>query len=360
MMRLRLVGLLLLSQVLGGGLLDGALAQDGEPESMGVWVASVDGSEPALIAPGAFMPDWSPDGQRLAYAAFGPEGMELVASAPDGTEARPILSDPTLWPLAPRWSPDGSLIAFSGSAYPDEAPLVGVTRADGSGVVWTAPTESSYPRPMDWSPDGTRLAWAIEPGPRSQVWVADANGDNAAQLAEVPGSIAGIAWSPDGGLLAIHTENYASAERTSSVSVIGADGSGLQELATWQSGSITRENMPFLGTPAWSTDGASIAIGLVGGIVLIGTNNGSTTVLPAPGMTVYEVAWSPDNAVFALSAFRESQEFEGPGGTGTDIYLMNADGADFRVLAATPLEDLYPAWSPDGASVAFHAEPAGE
>lgn len=93
---------------------NGALAQDRESGSMGVWVARVDGSEPTLIAPGAFTPDWSPDGQQISSAASSPEGMGLFVSAPDGTATTPILSDPALWPLASRWSPDGSLIAFSG------------------------------------------------------------------------------------------------------------------------------------------------------------------------------------------------------------------------------------------------------
>jgi hypothetical protein len=62
MMRGRFV-ILLIALWLIVGLPHGTLAQDAESGSMGIWVARVDGSEPTLIAPGAFTPDWSPDGQ---------------------------------------------------------------------------------------------------------------------------------------------------------------------------------------------------------------------------------------------------------------------------------------------------------
>jgi Tol biopolymer transport system component len=363
-MRVLFVITTLVAQMLIGGLMNSARAQDAETESFGVWATRVDGSDSRLIAPGAFFPDWSPDGQHIAFAAFSAEGMGLFASAPDGTASVPILNDPAYWPLTPRWSPDGALIAFSGGAGDGTAALVGVARADGSGVVWTEPTGIAYPVALDWSPDGTRLAWTSESESTSHLWVADANGNNAVQLAELMGEIEGIAWSPDGIRLALHEEGYGDADRTSSVSVIGADGSGLTSLAEWQVGSISPDNVPFYGSPAWSSDGATIAIASALGIARIGANDGAMTLLPTPGMTTYEIAWSPDNGTFALSAPRDDEEFDeggaGTGMTGTDVYLMNADGSDLRMLAATPLEDMYPAWSPDGGSVAFHAEPAGE
>jgi TolB protein len=357
--------------------MQGVVAQEVASESSGVWVARLDGSDPVLIAPGAFYPDWSSDGQHIAFAAFSDEGMGLFASAPDGTATTPILTDPEIWPLAARWSPDGSLVAFSGGQVSDEGALVGVARADGSGVVWTEATGSVYPFALDWSPDGARLAWASESGTagpdpasmtssRSQLWVADANGSNVIQLAEVNGRIEGIAWAPDGGRLAFHAETYDDRDLTSSVAVIGADGSGLSTIAAseLEYKSEADDFVPLFGTPAWSSDGATIAIGSTRGVALIGASDGVMSVLAAPGMEIYEIEWSPDNAMFALSAYDADEEFEaageGGGPTGYDIYLMNADGTGFRVLAATPLEDWHPTWSPDGGSVAFHAEPAGE
>ena len=70
------------------------LRQDAASEPSGVWVARLDGSDPVVIAPGAFYPDWSSDGQHIAFAANSDEGMGLFASAADGTARTPILSDP--------------------------------------------------------------------------------------------------------------------------------------------------------------------------------------------------------------------------------------------------------------------------
>ena len=38
---------------------------------------------------------------------------------------------------------------------------------------------------------------------------------------------------------------------------------------------------------------------------------------------------------------------------------MNADGSDQTNLTNSAAEDFYPAWSPDGTSIAFQSGPSG-
>jgi TolB protein len=72
-----------------------------------------DGSDPQqLTFDDAFkvqVPDWSPDGAQIAYAAGDP-GDILVMNA-DGSDQQTIVSGPTD-DFGPAWSPDGQQLAF--------------------------------------------------------------------------------------------------------------------------------------------------------------------------------------------------------------------------------------------------------
>jgi Tol biopolymer transport system component len=62
-----------------------------------------------------------------------------------------------------------------------------------------------------------------------------------------------------------------------------------------------------------------------------------------------EPAWSPDGARIAFASRR---------GGAFHLYVMNADGSGLRRLTATAKEDHHPAWSPDGQQIVFEREGA--
>ncbi len=65
-------------------------------------------------------------------------------------------------------------------------------------------------------------------------------------------------------------------------------------------------------------------------------------------------AWSPDGAHIAFyGALSENDNY--------DIYVIDADGSNLRNLTQSPdIDDRYPAWSPDGTRLAFHSNRDGD
>jgi hypothetical protein len=77
---------------------------------------------------------------------------------------------------------------------------------------------------------------------------------------------------------------------------------------------------------------------------------GDTTVTPADAIDDFHPAWSPDGARIAFD--------RAPGGNG-DIYVIDADGTDLTRLTTDPGADANPAWSPDGSEIVFESPRAG-
>ncbi len=121
----------------------------------GVVVITLDREAPKLTAllPAGAAPAWSPDGSRIAFAgSAGQRGAFLVADGP-GAKARPLARDVLVTALA--WSPDGRTVALvaRGKATGDKRKVV---------LAWPGRSETRTFAETDfdgvsWAPNGLHL-----------------------------------------------------------------------------------------------------------------------------------------------------------------------------------------------------------
>ncbi len=153
--------------------------------------------EPFLSGIPAEQVDFSRDGLWVTYVTF-PEG-ELWRSKVDGSE-RLQLSTPPLHAVVPRWSPDGTRIAFS-AFRPRSNPSIYVISANGGTPELISQT-SEAEVDSTWTPDGNSLVfggslWAAS---KTKISIIDLR---TRRVSVVPGSerMDSPRLSPDGRLI---------------------------------------------------------------------------------------------------------------------------------------------------------------
>lgn len=152
-----------------------------------LYIIGADGSNPRLLAnvtPGymAYITEtsWSPDGRSIAVPLYDPAGPAIgIVDVKNGTVSRITGVNSTY----PRWSPDGSRIAFLRNYD------VWVIHPDGSGE--SRLTDDGYINAISWNHDGTRLAYSDS----IMIGIIDPDGNNLLHLNNIvwPGA---VSWSP--------------------------------------------------------------------------------------------------------------------------------------------------------------------
>lgn len=187
----------------------------------------------------------------------------------------------------------------------------------------------------------TRIAYVTKAGQRYQLWVADADGENAQSALASPEPIISPAWSPDGNQLA-----YVSFESRKPVVYVHNVSTGKRRLIANFKGSNS--------APAWSPDGNTLALTLSrdGGsqLFLLSAAGGEPRrLLQSPSIDT-EPVYSPNGQHIYFVSDR--------GGT-PQIYRTTASGQGVERVTFTGTYNISPAISQDGRWLAYISRVGG-
>ncbi len=165
-------------------------------------VADADGFNPQSIvgSPEPLLsPNWSPDGERLAYVSF-EKGNSAIYVQEVATGARELVSWGRGINGAPAFSPNGRYLALtlSRSGNP-EVYIRDLTTGDNRQLTnhWAIDTEPA------WSPDGSMVYWTSDRGGRPQIYRVAATGGTAERV-PLPGDYnARVSIATDGHSIAV-------------------------------------------------------------------------------------------------------------------------------------------------------------
>ena len=235
-----------------------------------IFASALDGSEPIELLQEGTQPAWSSDGTRLAFTRPMDNSLanwQLCIAQANGTDIRCATGETDGHVVGvPTWSPDGSTVAFSvfvycsGGACNNGGYFTSLslldTRTMQVSVLDTPPVWSA-----SWSPDGRKIAIAmfgVGNYGRGALGVVNTDGSGLEILANSIGSysVNQVAWSPDGGRLALTLwdEHACPWYCDMAIGVVNADGTQLKVLDRAR----TSDDVYFWTPPAWSPDGVSL------------------------------------------------------------------------------------------------------
>jgi hypothetical protein len=130
----------------------------------------------------------------------------------------------------------------------------------------------------------------------------------------------------------------------SNIFTMGIDGSSQTQITSFNGDELY---------PAWSPSGTAMVFqqdpGLHPEIWSANANGTNQRQLTSNSADDIHPAWSPDATKIVFASDRDT-----PGGSRSDLFVMNADGSAQANITNTPsVDEDYPAWSPDGTKIAF-------
>lgn len=278
-----------------------------------LWVVNYDGSDQRALTTGSYSdgsPRWSPDGTRIAYISDRDGKPQIYVRWMDTGQTAKLtnLDDP---PTDIAWSPDGKLIAFV-SLVETEPPKI-----------------ATLPKP----PEGAK--WADPPKPYERL------------------------------IYRFNGRGYLKPGFTQ-IFVVASDGGAPRQVTT---GNFPHSGVPFGGgAPVWSPDGRSLIFSanlredyeyhpLNSEVYELNLADGGVKPLTHRNGPDNSPALSPDGKTIAYTGFDDHYL----GYQVTHLYLMDRDGSSPRMVTPKLDRDVQnPQWAADGSGVYFLYDDQGD
>jgi dipeptidyl aminopeptidase/acylaminoacyl peptidase len=295
----------------------------------------------------------SPDATRVAYTIENndgprrPYGQVWVMTLADGKSVR--LGGDREPSGDPEWSPDGQWLAYRGRVG-DKSGLA-VARSDGSGARFVAEmsgTNAPLPgtgKTVAWSPDSKRLAFVSAlPGPET----AEATGDPIVitRYLYKPDASEGLTRFNDNRRLHVFVADLASA-RVEQITT----GNHYEHSIDWS----PKGELLFLSNRDADEDEFF-------NYDLFAVEAGKASAvrrLSATESNEYRPRWSPDGSMIAFEATRRGLTDRETTMEDAHVWVMKADGTGRREVGVVDNRQGPPEWTPDGGALLFTVQERG-
>jgi Tol biopolymer transport system component len=311
-----------------------------------------------------------------------------------GGNAR-ALTDPLLDPARPDWSPKGDIVTFE--SYSGGTFHIWAMKPDGTGIrqLTNGHGDDRDPR---FSPDGTKIAFSSDRAFKGSydVWVVDAATGQLTQKTSGPDDEYEPAWSPDGSEIAfvsgagangttIRAINTSGAERTLMTAPMGShvnspswtpDGKGVAWIQFIDNKSTLLLNGKQVGTkddvfpfaPLWMASDELLYTGN-GKVLVTKIGDGSTRAIPFEArIPLDRPAYTMKKFAFDSTAPQQVKGIVGPALSPdgkhivfealNQIWLMEI-GKKPEALTHDAFYKTDPAWSPNGTEIAYSSDKGG-
>ena len=326
----------------------------GKLEEMPLWLVPILGGPPRRLGSVlAHDGSWSPDGHKFVYA----NGGALYLTKPDGTgpQRELVRSDPdsSLYAWSPIWSPDGSRIRFALYQYGVHVSALWEIAADGKNLHQVFPGWQNPPMQScgSWTADGRYYlfnSWGGLLGsgiaPAANIWALREKAGLFGKRGVAPRQ---LTVGP------MHFWNPIPSLDSKALFAISLHSRG--ELMRYDTS--TRHFVPYLsGISAegmnFSKDGAWMAyVKFPQSELWRSRTDGSEALqLTFPPLVVYDPHWSPDGKRIAFSGLKAGGQWQ--------LYVVSADGGAPQRLLPESEAGIDSTWSPDGNSLLF-GQPTG-
>ena len=242
----------------------------------------------------------------------------------------------------PQISPDGRTIAYvrrSNDIMTDRA----------RSTIWLVDVASGQQRPLlagsgsysspRWSPDGTRLAYGASEGGASQLYVRWLAGGESARITGLPNSPAAIAWSPDG-------------RRIAYTMFVPDEGAKLGKAPPKPEGAKWADPLQVITAVTYRTDDEGYLKPGYSQLFWVPADGGAPTQLTFGGTEAGgPVSWTPDGRSILFSANLSKNWEREP--ANSEVYRIGIDGGAPVALTNRDGPDGSPVVSPDGRHIAY-------
>jgi dipeptidyl aminopeptidase/acylaminoacyl peptidase len=249
-------------------------------------------------------------------------------------------------------SPDGRWVAYT-VAKPDlganrSAQNIWIVSTSGAAEPRQLTRGGSDARPQ-WSPDSKRLAFVSSRTGSEQIFVLSLAGGEADPLTVLSTGAGNEQWSPDGQWIAFTSAVYPDCQDDAC--------NRQQDEARAKNPVKTRiyDHLLYRHWTHWS-DGKRSHLFIVpasGGAPRDLTPAAPYDVPPDERGDAADIAFSPDSKEICFTAIADRPEATSTNG---DLYTVSLSGGDPRRITTNPGFDGHPVYSPDGHSIAYHAQ----